>query len=299
VISYLRLVRLPNVFTALADIAAGHLIVKYTFSGSCLDPLPWLGLASGCLYLAGMALNDVADREEDARVRPSRPIPSGAVALRGAVLCGVGLLVVGVVAAMAAGTASLYFALFLALGILLYDFATKKVALAGPLTLGLCRFFNVQLGMSADPNFPAALSSTVLWTVVYAPALAVGIYAAGMTVFSAQEEAGKQARSVVLGWVFVGGALMLAGLTAQSSWIWLALGLLAAVLAWRTAALLREGSPTAARNLVKTGVLGVCVLDAGLILGCYGLNGWPFALAVACGIIPALLIGKALAQKEA
>ncbi|WP_435834778.1 UbiA family prenyltransferase, partial [Streptomyces bacillaris] len=35
--------------------------------------------ASLCLYEAGMALNDWADREEDAVDRPHRPIPSGRV----------------------------------------------------------------------------------------------------------------------------------------------------------------------------------------------------------------------------
>ena len=35
--------------------------------------------ASSCLYLAGMALNDYADREVDAVERPGRPIPSGRV----------------------------------------------------------------------------------------------------------------------------------------------------------------------------------------------------------------------------
>lgn len=35
--------------------------------------------ASLCLYEAGMALNDWADRDEDAVDRPHRPIPSGRI----------------------------------------------------------------------------------------------------------------------------------------------------------------------------------------------------------------------------
>lgn len=38
--------------------------------------------ASLCLYEAGMALNDWADREEDAVDRPHRPIPSGRISPR-------------------------------------------------------------------------------------------------------------------------------------------------------------------------------------------------------------------------
>ncbi|WP_446038982.1 UbiA family prenyltransferase, partial [Streptomyces sp. SID1121] len=40
--------------------------------------------ASLCLYEGGMALNDWADREEDARDRPHRPIPSGRISPRAA-----------------------------------------------------------------------------------------------------------------------------------------------------------------------------------------------------------------------
>ncbi|MCW8129102.1 MAG: UbiA family prenyltransferase [Planctomycetota bacterium] len=298
-IAYLRLVRFPNVFTSLADIAAGFLIMRAACGASVWEAVVPLALASACLYLSGMALNDLADREEDAKFRPNRPIPSGAVSLKGAVLCGVGLMALGVVAAMAAGTTSLFLALFLAVSILLYDFAAKHVELAGPLALGFCRFFNLQLGMSYDLNFAPWLALPSQWRVVYGPAAAVGIYAAGMTAFSAQEETGKRIRAIVLGWCFVGGALALAGYCMPSPWGWAPLGALAAVLAWRTAALAKAGTPVAARNLVKTGVLGICVLDAGQILGHYGTAAWPYALGVALLILPALVLGKWLAQKEA
>ncbi|MFE7357107.1 UbiA family prenyltransferase, partial [Streptomyces sp. NPDC057543] len=47
--------------------------------------------ASLCLYEAGMALNDWADRDEDAIDRPHRPIPSGRIA-PGAALAAAGAL---------------------------------------------------------------------------------------------------------------------------------------------------------------------------------------------------------------
>ena len=52
--------------------------------------------SSSCLYLAGMALNDYADRDVDAVERPGRPIPSGrvspefALGLAGALTAGAG-----------------------------------------------------------------------------------------------------------------------------------------------------------------------------------------------------------------
>ena len=67
----------------------------------------------------------------------------------------------------------------------------------------------------------------------------------------------------------------------------------------RTVALAREGSPLAARNLVRTGVMGVCALDAGLVLGFAGPTAWPIALACLALLIPSIAIAKWLAQKEA
>ena len=306
VIPYLRLVRLPNVFTSLADIVAGFLIVRLAFSGGSWWPLPPLLLASAGLYLSGTTLNDVADREEDARVRPDRPIPSGAVMLRGAVCCGMALWLGGVLCALLAGLPSqgaflwapAAWALALGLAILAYDFGTKGTLL-GPPTLGVCRFLNVQLGMSASAGFLPNLGDAAFWRTLYAPALVVGFYAAGLTLFSAQEEKGRRTRALVLGWIFSGGALGLAAWTAPQIWGCPAFLLLAAVLIFRTVQLVRAGTPGAARDLVKTGVLGICLLDAGLILGQGGTAVWPFAVAVFLLLVPALLAARLLRQREA
>src|SRR5207244_765969 len=74
----LALLRPPNVFTAVADSAAGLLLAR---QGGALarDPGLWCLAASACLYLGGIALNDYFDRDVDARERPERPIPAGAV----------------------------------------------------------------------------------------------------------------------------------------------------------------------------------------------------------------------------
>jgi 4-hydroxybenzoate polyprenyltransferase len=70
---YLHLVRLPNVFTALADIAlaalATHALPEHT------PRFMLRSLASACLYCGGMAWNDFFDLEQDKRERPFRPIP--------------------------------------------------------------------------------------------------------------------------------------------------------------------------------------------------------------------------------
>ncbi len=298
-IGYLRLVRLPNVFTALADIIAAFTIMKFSGASVTYATLALLMGASGALYLSGMALNDLADREEDARVRPNRPIPCGQVSVTAAAICGFALMFGGIGLAALSGV-SLAWAVALAISILAYDFAAKHVIVLGPITLGFCRFFNVLLG--------SAVATTTTWEVLkdggvmnkpLVMALTIGIYAAGLTAFSAQEETGKQIRSIVIGWFFCGIALALGGLTGKTFYGWIFLGPLLLLLLYRTVQLARSGTPIAARNLVRTGVMGVCIVDAGLVLNFAGPDAWPAAIGCAALLIPSILISKWLAQKEA
>ena len=83
--SYLELMRLPNVFTAMADVAMGFLFVQpsdWQWDGwHDLWTLALLFAASSVLYMSGIVLNDVFDLEIDRRQRPERPLPSGRVSL--------------------------------------------------------------------------------------------------------------------------------------------------------------------------------------------------------------------------
>lgn len=301
-IGYLRLVRLPNVFTAFADVIAGFVIIGSR--GASLGTGDWHALphllgSSAALYMAGMAFNDIADRKEDAEIRPNRPIPSGQVTFTGALVCAFLLTAIGIGLAALAGSDSLLRAVLLTGAILQYNFRAKGTLLFGPLVLGLCRFLNIQLGMSAHPDFAFAVeTSRSAMNIAWAPAIATGVYAAGLTAFSAQEEQGKQTRAILIGWALCGGAILWAGLTSSPS-AWLALVPLALLLQFLTFKLRKEGTPQAARNLVRFGVMGVCVLDAGLILGFAGTTAWPYAAACLALPIPGLLIAKWLAQKEA
>ena len=69
-----ELVRLPAVLSVPGDVLVGA-----AASGQVREIPRTAGLvaSSSCLYLAGMALNDYADRDVDAVERPGRPIPSG------------------------------------------------------------------------------------------------------------------------------------------------------------------------------------------------------------------------------
>ncbi|MEI6235719.1 MAG: UbiA family prenyltransferase [Planctomycetota bacterium] len=305
-IAYLRLIRLPNVFTALADIVAGYFL-------TCRGEPDWLVFTALCvtsaaLYLAGMAFNDIADIKEDARVRPTRPIPSGAVSMQGAVMCAGGLMLFGIQLAAWTGHTTLVVAAVLSASILTYDFVCKGRTFAGPIALGICRFSNILLGMSAAYNSPEALESlrtASIWGLPWLPAIASGLYGAGVTAFSAQEEDGKKTSALVLGWIFAGAGLIAAGLLftnfrhSDFMGCW-CLGLLTYTLAKPTLQLIRVGSPDAARSLVLAGVKGYCLLDAAMLFLSSKDNR--LNIAALCAILlsfPGGWLRKWLAENEA
>ena len=183
-LGYLRFIRLPGVFTAFADIIAGFFILRFAgFSGERLGSLPHLLAVSACLYLAGMAWNDLFDLEEDAVLRPERPLPAGDVSLTGGYLTAVILTTVGVMLAMAAGRLSFLIAAALALCIFLYDALLKNVPIVGPLCMGSCRGLNLLLGMSGHAYCACYLHEP---TVVIPP-VALCLYVTAVTAAAAWE----------------------------------------------------------------------------------------------------------------
>src|SRR5215210_5721665 len=105
-LAYAQLVRLPNVFTAIADILlAAAATTLFREGGQPVQLLDYLGtfallmLASACLYSGGMVWNDYFDLEQDLRERPFRPIASGRVSLQAAVVLGSALVLLGLAAA--------------------------------------------------------------------------------------------------------------------------------------------------------------------------------------------------------
>jgi len=307
-----RLVRLPNVFTALADVALGYLFVT---QGTAVNiPLFLLLLgSSACLYMAGMVLNDVFDVEQDTRERPHRPIPSGAISLGVAQQIGWGLLAGGVVlAGCAAGLSlritdlwwrSFVVAIAIAVAIVLYD-KFLKTTVWGPVLMGLCRMLNVLLGMSVAVSRPGTA-----WggfdTAELAVAGGMGLFVMGITWF-ARREAGEISRNELWGGIVLMacGLLTLAAfpncgefargertLTIQPPLIWpLLLLLLGSSIVRRCAVALAAPTPARVQLAVKQCILSIVVLDAAVCLAARSPVGW--AVGIASLLIPTLWLGR-------
>ena len=258
---YLRLVRAPAVFSALGDPIAGLLLDDGDFSS---EQASRLSAASAMLYLAGMALNDLADREEDARDRPERPIPSGAVSPRAAALIGGSLLVGGVLAARRGGAR--WTGPALAAMIVAYDFQLKRSAMLGPVAMGACRALSLLMGVEASHGVVTRRGTE--------GALQLGAYVAGLTMIARGETGAARTRELRAGAGLVAGALLATAVRGGP-----------ASLAWSAATAALAG-PTVRRAIVQPSPRTVGPAVGALIRAIPALDG---GIAGASGPAPAML----------
>jgi 4-hydroxybenzoate polyprenyltransferase len=301
-LAFAQLLRLPNVFTAFADIALA------TAAGAAILPATpmafWLAagllaLASGCLYLAGMVWNDVFDRAEDAVSRPNRPLPSGRVYVRTAIALGVLLMLLGLAFAAFAGVPSirnqsdwnhepLMYAIGIAIAVLSYDGELKRTQF-GPLGMGFCRFLNVLLGLSAIPEDAIDLGLRIHLAAV------IGIYIVGVTWFARTEERESNRRQLIGAATIMAMSLVLALLLktklvlGSGTFLFPYLLVLFGFLVGRPIVrAISSRGPRDVQKAVKRCILGLVGLDALLATAFVGLPG----LLIVLLLPPALVIGK-------
>jgi len=307
VLPWLRLMRLPNVFTAIADVAMGYLFVQREVTDGLV--LGCLIAASAALYTAGIVFNDVFDHNIDAKERPFRPIPSGQISLTSAASLASILMIVGLllgwitdVLPRSQGEISWrsgFVASILALMILTYDGLVKNTG-AGPLVMGACRFLNVLLGMSGgEPN--AAVGILGFGAGTMHVAMGIGFYIVGVTIF-ARSEAGQSRRlelaagmfTMVFGVVLLGSSALHQTLQFQSQTYgrqlyWLLLALLMFSVLRRCSVAVFDPAPQKVQAAVKLAILSLIWLDAATALA---VAGPVYGVAIAALMIPALLLGR-------
>jgi hypothetical protein len=260
---YLRLVRAPAVFSALGDPLAGLLI-----GGAALEAGRGAQLAAGSamMYLAGMALNDLADRDEDARERPERPIPSGAISPRTAAIVGSTLLFAGIGVARGAGAS--WTAPALAALVVAYDFKLKHSATLGPIAMGACRSLSLLMGVEAAGGLDGVAHGSE-------PAALLGAYVAGLTLLARSETGAARTAELRGGAAIAAAALLVAAVRGgPASALWA--GAVAAV-----------AGPAVSRALRKPGPATVGPAVGALIRAVPALDG---ALVGASAPVPALLL---------
>ncbi|MEV7415182.1 SCO3242 family prenyltransferase [Streptomyces sp. NPDC089919] len=167
--AWAELLRVPAVFSVPGDALAGAAAAGVR-SGRGTG---WAVAASLCLYEAGMALNDWADRDEDALARPHRPLPSGRIRPGAALGAAGALTAAGLALAARAGRPALAVAAPLAATVWAYDLGLKHTK-AGPAAMAAARGLDLALGAAAAAGKDAfdgpgpVISAAALATHTYA-----------------------------------------------------------------------------------------------------------------------------------
>ena len=175
-LAWAELLRLPALFTVPGDALAGA-----AATAAAPNPRTLLAIGSSlCLYEAGMALNDWADREEDAAERPHRPLPSGRIHPAAALSAACALTGAGLALAARAGRPALAVAAPLAATVWAYDLALKHTP-AGPVAMATARGLDLLLGAAATTGRTRG---------ALGPAALLGTHTLAVTAVSRQETTG-------------------------------------------------------------------------------------------------------------
>jgi len=283
VLAWLRLVRIPNHATAVADVLAGFLICSQAQTIEWPAPSLWLVIAASVsFYASGMVLNDVFDYQLDRIERPERPLPSGGISLSTAARVANVLLALGSILSCATAAVSGYSSVALVgaaltAAIWIYNRNAKRTPL-GPLVMGSCRGLNWLLGMAAAGGPTASYQ----WLLP----LGMTIYVAGITLY-ARDEAGESRRHVLgLATLFMLAGLATAGAHSYclainhggSTWLagnrlpsWILLwSLLSASILVRAVLGMIDPSPGRVRAAVGNAIMAIITLDAVLVLAACG-----------------------------
>lgn len=321
-LAWAKLVRLPNVPTAAADVLAGYFVARAIFpnDGSRYD-LVILVIASCCLYMAGMIWNDWFDLEIDIRERPFRPLPSGAIGATQAFRMALALTMAGTFLPAFVGSAPTVIAMLLTTAILGYNMRFKHGRWSGPIVMGLCRSLNLLLGMavsvSARTNGIGGFPSDRLPLEMAVLSVANGIYIAGVTWFARSEASESSKRQLVLASLQMGFGLSMhiasvVFLTSDAisppfiftiepllnepqrspGFVGYAYLTFAVILAWLLIwiiAAIRDPKPVRVQQAVKWSILSLILINAHSLLAV----DMPWhALATAFLILPSILLGR-------
>lgn len=203
--AHLKLVRISALPSALADVFGGMALVAAVLPGANTARWPWLLLATGGIYLGGMALNDVMHAQKDILLRKKRPIVTGELSYVAAFQLTCVLYAAGLAGAVMAGCAGT--ALVLAGLTVVYNWLSRgsielsKLRLSMPrqlasvVVIAACRALNVRMALfaftPAGMGISQGSSSPAPWVV-----WSVFLYFALVTIMSLFEDSGEGRRAL-------------------------------------------------------------------------------------------------------
>ncbi|MDW0177332.1 MAG: UbiA family prenyltransferase [Nitrososphaeraceae archaeon] len=163
---YLALVRLPNLFTLPSNILVGMAIVSsLAFTLTSFTQFLLLVTISVLLYCVGIVLNDLYDFDIDKKERPNRPLPSGKISRRSAIVLVAIFSTLALILSLQVSFSTLVISSILFSVIFGYDKYLKNTY-AGPFTIASARVMNILLGTSVSLRSVDSYSQIVTLTFI-------------------------------------------------------------------------------------------------------------------------------------
>lgn len=148
--NYLLLIRLPNLFTLPSNILLGFVLVTtFTLTITSAVQILILIAISTLLYCVGLVLNDLFDYEIDKKERPNRPLASGKISRKIAIIIVTTFTAIALILSLLVSVTTFGISVLLLVIIFSYDKYLKNTN-AGPFTIAAARVTNVILGSSAN-----------------------------------------------------------------------------------------------------------------------------------------------------
>jgi 4-hydroxybenzoate polyprenyltransferase len=292
---YLLLVRLPNIFTIPSNILAGYFAVVPVAYGNVLQ-LSLLMLSSILLYIAGIVFNDFFDIKVDLLERPYRPLPSGRVSKRKALIIAIVSMISANIFASAASAISFVICAILSAIVIGYDYRLKNTII-GPITMGGARSLNIILGASTTLFAILAYSSNSLVRIIFV-SLSLFFYILAISLLS-RKEAGDviETRHTIVGSFLIIFSLILsivfAGLLANLLKIDFLVNLILfsaiMVITYKQTNIHRDSS--AIQKAIKHLVISIIILDSIFISGTAGLF---YGLVSLFLVVPSIFLSRSL-----
>jgi 4-hydroxybenzoate polyprenyltransferase len=302
---YLRLIRLPNLFTVPSNVLVGYFALIAPIHIDVVQLL-LLAASSILLYASGLVLNDYFDIQTDLKERPYRPLPSGKISGRTACTIGIASMIsANLVAFFAGGPNSCALSGLVSAVVISYNYKIKKTNF-GPVAMGLARSINVVLGGS--PALYLILQNNTLFARIVFIFILIFWYIFSISLLSRKEvqfaEDQKDSQTILrnsratvvkcfsIVFVIVVSLIILVFLGVFRQELFVNLAMFSAIIITILVIQIKFGySSSQLRDSIQNMVITIIVFDSIFISGVAGLD---YGLPVLILVIPAVVFSRRL-----
>lgn len=176
--NYLLLIRLPNLFTLPSNILLGYtLVATSTLTITSIIEIIMLVTIATLLYCLGVVLNDLLDYDIDKKERPNRPLASGKISRKIAIIIVIVFTTIALILSLIVSVTTLSISVILLAIIFGYDKYLKSTRF-GPFAIAGARVTNVVLGTTTSTNgvenFTQNIQLMFALTVIFAYVCLIG-----------------------------------------------------------------------------------------------------------------------------